>query len=264
MNWAEHTANEKREVVRELVVAQGKTYAEVADILGATRDSIAGVVKRSLRTADPIRFPEGPEKLTRWQRLTPEQKQEEVRELVAGQGLTYSGAAELLGCSRVAIAGVVERSLRSPKPIRSSSGLKNQKGVKGAAGGGRTAKTKAAKKARARAKPKHAGFHKFVALAIPEDAIERTPARQDVWEALPGSTPVPIADHHDGCRWPVGPDLPFCYCNEAVTGDKVYCAAHAAIAYREPPIKSKDRTDAFFTTKQILARPMTAGVEKDE
>ena len=189
-----------------------------------------------------ITFLQPPLELTRWQALTAAEKTAEVRQAMA-EGKSYAQTAEALGTSRVAIAGVVERSRRSPDPIRSSSGLKNQK--KGEAGGKTRAAAKAAKKARARTKPKHAGFHKFVALAIPEDAIERTPARQDVWGALPGSSPVAIADHHDGCRWPVGPDLPFRYCNEPVAGEKVYCAAHAAIAYREPPLrKDNGRRDS--------------------
>ena len=191
-----------------------------------------------------------------WGLLSAQEKTERVREQVVTLGRTYSAAAEALGTTRHGIAGTINRAALTDNPIRSSSGLKNQKGVKGAAGGGRTAKTKAAKKARAKAKPKHAGFHKFVALAIPEDAIERTPARQDVWGALPGSSPVAIADHHDGCRWPVGPDLPFRYCNEPVAGEKVYCAAHAAIAYREPQ-KLGDRAN------NRLRSPVGRGLTRD-
>lgn len=180
-----------------------------------------------------ITFLQPPLELTRWQALTAAEKTAEVRQAMA-EGKSYAQTAEALGTSRVAIAGVVERSRRSPDPIRSSSGLKNQK--KGEAGGKTWAAAKAAKKARARTKPKHAGFHKFVALAIPEDAIERTPARQDVWEALPGSSPVAIADHHEGaCRWPCGENRPFFYCNEPVKADSPYCSIHSALAFREPP-----------------------------
>ena len=171
-----------------------------------------------------------------WGLLSAQEKTERVREQVVTLGRTYSAAAEALGTTRHGIAGTINRAALTDNPIRSSSGLKNQKGAKGAAGGGRTAKTKAAKKARARTKPKHAGFHKFVALAIPEDAIERTPARQDVWEALPGSSPVAIADHHEGaCRWPCGENRPFFYCNEPVKADSPYCSIHSALAFREPP-----------------------------
>lgn len=180
-----------------------------------------------------ITFLQPPLELTRWQALTAAEKTAEVRQAMA-EGKSYAQAAEALGTSRVAIAGVIERSRRSPDPIRSSSGLKNQK--KGEAGGKTRAAAKAASKARVRAKPKHAGFHKFVALAIPEDAIERTPARQDVWEALPGSSPVAIADHHEGaCRWPCGENRPFFYCNEPVKADSPYCSIHSALAFREPP-----------------------------
>lgn len=123
-----------------------------------------------------------------------------------------------------------------------SSGLRNQKGVKkGTTGGQRDALTKAAGKARSRAKakpkqrpPRLAAFSRLPSeLSLPPDAA---PARGDVWLALPGSSPVAVAEHRENCcRWPVGLDLPFLFCNEAVADGKVYCTAHAAVAYREPP-----------------------------
>lgn len=171
--------------------------------------------------------------MTVWTELTPEEKQAAVRHAVADDGLTYQQAANRLGTTRVAIAGVVERSLRKPNPIRSSGGQKG--GSKpGAAGGRRDALTKKIKKARAKAKPRSPRLGSFLRLPS-EESLPPVPARSDVWAALEGSAPVAIAEHTNGCRWPVGADLPFCYCNEPVTGDKVYCAAHASIAYREPP-----------------------------
>jgi hypothetical protein len=181
-----------------------------------------------------------------WSLLTPEEKQAAVRQAVATDGLTYSQAAIALGTTRVAIAGVVERSLRKPNPIRSSSGKKGGS-APGAAGGRRTAKTKAANKARAKPRPARKIPPRLNAFSrLPsEESLPPVPARGDVWVELAGSSPIAIADHHDGCRWPVGPDLPFNYCNEAVTGEKVYCAAHAAIAYREPPPrKNNGRRDS--------------------
>jgi len=202
-----------------------------------------------------ITFLQPPLELTRWQALTAAEKTAEVRQAMA-EGKSYAQTAEALGTSRVAIAGVVERSRRSPDPIRSSSGLKNQK--KGEAGGKTRAAAKAAKKARARAKPKHAGFHKFVALngnvqfwvelsdgrevfqclspvAIPEGFVDRSAVSSGAWEALAGSTPVALADLPNGaCKWAIG-DRPMLFCAEPVDGDKPYCSIHAALAYREPP-----------------------------
>ena len=167
-----------------------------------------------------------------WTARNNEQKREAVRELVQGEGLTYSAAATRLGTTRLAIAGVVERSRRTPHPIVSSSGQKYG-GARGAAGGKVFAQKTAAAKARER--KKHAGFHKFVAL--PQLAVDPEPgiARADAWLPLPGSCPVPLEQHTNGCRWPVGADLPFLYCNDPVAGEGPYCAAHNAIGTRPLP-----------------------------
>lgn len=178
-----------------------------------------------------LAFLQPPPELTRWQALTPEQKTAEVRQAMA-DGLTYAKAAEQLGATRVAIAGVIERSLRKPNPIRSNSGMKNQN--KAAAGGTRTGKTARAKKARAKAKARpHQGFNTLVPLG-PSSGETYKPLT-GAWDALPGSSPVAIADHVLGCRWPTGENRPFRYCNEPVKAGGVYCASHAAISYREPP-----------------------------
>jgi len=190
-----------------------------------------------------------------WGMLSAQEKIERVREQVVIKGLSYSAAAEALGTTRHGIAGTINRAALTDNPIRTSSGLKNQKG---APGGKRDAQTKAAKKARARAKPKHAGFHKFVALngnvqfwvelsdgrevfqclspvAIPEGFVDRSAVSSGAWEALAGSTPVALADLPNGaCKWAIG-DRPMLFCAEPVDGDKPYCSIHAALAYREPP-----------------------------
>lgn len=167
-----------------------------------------------------------------WGLLSAQEKTERVREQVVTLGRTYSAAAEALGTTRHGVAGTINRAAGTANPIRTSSGLKNQKG---APGGKRDAQTKAARKARAKAKPKHAGFHKFVALAIPESAIDRSSVSSGAWEALAGSNPVALADLPNGaCKWAIG-DRPMLFCAEPVDGDKPYCAVHSALAYREPP-----------------------------
>ncbi len=182
-----------------------------------------------------LTFPPPP---PQWDLLSPEEKIERTRREVAVLGHSYSVAAANLGTSRHGIAGAINRAAATDNPIRSSSGLKNQKGVKGAAGGGRTAKTKAAVKARAKAKPRSPRLGSFLRLPseVPVGPTIELFTTSGVWYALPGSTPVAIADHVLGCRWPTGDDCPFLYCNEEVQSG-VYCPSHAALAYREPPVR---------------------------
>lgn len=176
-----------------------------------------------------------------WELLSPEEKIEHTRREVAVLGHSYSVAAANLGTTRHGIAGTINRSLATDNPIRSSSGLKNQKGVlnRGAAGGKRDALTKAANKARAKPKPKRkvpprlAAFSRLPSeLSLPPDAA---PAKGEAWLPLPGSSPVAVEDHVTACRWPIGADLPFRFCNEPVAEGKVYCLHHSAVGYREPP-----------------------------
>ncbi len=168
---------------------------------------------------------------TPWQRLVPEDKRELVRQAVQHDNLMYSLAAERLGTTRVAIAGVIDRARRSADPIAANSGLKNQKGVPNR---NRTAlnRAKATKK-----RPKQ-NFHKFVASPTIPLPIE-PPARTDVWAALPGSSPVAIENHHDGCRWTIGLDRPFLYCNLPTKDGSVLCPAHHAISYKPVPVRQK-------------------------
>lgn len=173
---------------------------------------------------------------TPWRRLSTDDKRELVRQAVQHDSLTYTQAAERLGTSRVAIAGVVERAKRSPNPIVSNSGLSYGGNRRGTAGGKAFAKKVKANKGRAAAKAKHAGFHKFVALPNLPLSVE-PPARTDVWAALPGSSPVAIEDHTTGCRFPVGEDRPFTYCDLPIKNDSVYCLQHNAICYKELPAK---------------------------
>ena len=78
-----------------------------------------------MTSAQPDIVPLYQPELTPWQRLTPAEKHDAVREQVETLGNTYGAAAAALGTSRVAIAGVVERSRRKAKPIVANSGAKN-------------------------------------------------------------------------------------------------------------------------------------------
>lgn len=184
---------------------------------------------------------------TSWQELTPDQKREAVRGLLA-EGKTYSGAAELLGCSRTAIAGVVERSIRTSNPIAAAHKPGGTGRVRKAAAPKPKAKAKNAtqivqeKARRARAdsrKPKPPSFGTIAGvLDTPPDA---RPLYDRAWDVLEGSTPVNIEDHTTGCRWPVvRPDRDFsAFCNEPAEGAHVYCARHRTLGTRPEPERVK-------------------------
>lgn len=171
-----------------------------------------------------------------WAEATPNEKYAVVRQAVETDGLTYEQAAHRLGApSKHAIAGVVDRSAASPEgKIRSTSGLK---GVASPSKKKRKPRSKSDKP-----KKKHQGLTNIVPLNTPDETPE--PVHAGAWVPLPGSSPIAIADHTDGCRWPVGTDLPFRYCNEDVRAGSTYCAAHYSLSYREPPPRIRFRKDA--------------------
>ena len=182
-----------------------------------------------------LTFLQPPPELTGWKALTPAQKTEQVREQVEINHMSYGQAAAILGTTRVAIAGVVERAKRTPNPIMSTSGLRNRFGVRKP----RKPKTKTDKPKRA---PRLGSFQRLPSeIPIPGDTeLVTTDA---VWAALPGSSPVPIAEHQEGmCRWPVGSDSPFTFCGLAVDAGGPYCGQHSTMAFREaPPLKLPTR-----------------------
>ena len=185
---------------------------------------------------------------TKWSALNPEQKREATRPLIEQQGKSYSEVAAILGApSRTAIAGVVDRSKRSAKPILvahkpgfSSINEKKPK-VKLARNATQIAREKA-RRARAKA-------------ASPEaDAPFREPnddrgAYDYAWDPLKGSKPVKLEDHTTGCRWTVtvkGESVAR-FCNEE-TDNHVYCPAHRALGIR-PEAERAARTPGGKTVK---------------
>lgn len=141
--------------------------------------------------------------LTDWQRLTPQQKRDQVRQHVERDGLSYSQAAAILGCAREAIAGVVERAKRAKDPIKSNSGLKNQKGVH------KKQKLTSTPNRRVKVRKPHQGLTNLIPLSPPTDP---EPLNTDAWSPLPGSSPVPLADlGAHACKWPLS-DRPFLFC----------------------------------------------------
>lgn len=180
---------------------------------------------------------------TSWQELTPDQKREAVRGLLA-EGKTYSGAAELLGCSRTAIAGVVERSTRTANPIRppnpqGTTVAKQQKAARKRAAP--QIVQEKARRARAAAnthKPKPPSFG-TIAGVLPTAPTEERRTYDYAWDALPGTSPVALERHTTACRWPIEvPGEVDRFCNEPTDGGR-YCAVHHAMGTRTevPPAR---------------------------
>lgn len=175
-----------------------------------------------------------------WQALTPQAKIELVRHALEQRGLSYSQAAVELGATRNAVAGVVNDTRNGPAPIVSRSGLRNVRDKPPAAKPRRTGDNFRAVYIRRR-------------LAVPGDIpADARPPLDGAWQPLPGSSPVLLWEHKDGCRWPVT-DQPL-YCNEKVeTGH--YCPAHAAMATRPlpPPAVRRKTTSDRMTASVNMA-----------
>ncbi len=142
--------------------------------------------------------------MTVWTELTPAQKQEAVREALEVANLTFAQAAKVLGApSRESIAGVVDRSKRSPEGRIApkfqivSAGAKSN--VRKKVGGKRNATQIIQEKARrARATAKGADDEPVIA-----PVGDGRPLYARAWDALPGTSPVALEHHRDACRWPL-------------------------------------------------------------
>lgn len=183
--------------------------------------------------------------MTLWHLLTPEQKREAVRPLVA-KGQSYAQVAEALGApSRSAIAGVVDNSRRfGNRPIETP----NLEGRPKPDGTPRrhADKLKAPQIAQEKARRARA---KALTTETPEPASDR-PAYDYAWDALPGSQPVRLEDHTTGCRWPVtveGESVAR-FCNLDVGGTNRYCFGHMLLGTR-PEVPRAPRTTAGKTVK---------------
>lgn len=170
-----------------------------------------------------------------WTELNSLQKTDQAEHLIA-KGYTYSQAAKALGTTKNAVAGALDRGVmrtssylpRPPRPPRTTP--ENRKPSKA----GTTAKLRGStaiaqeKARRARAK----------ALATPEidpPAEEATTGRRllasEIWQPLPGSTPVGLMER-TGCTWAVG-ENPTLFCNEPGVDDRFHwCPTHYAIGNR--------------------------------
>ncbi|MFA5898820.1 MAG: GcrA family cell cycle regulator [Hyphomicrobium sp.] len=141
-----------------------------------------------------------------WAALPAREKADLTRPLIEQQGLSYGQAAAILGTTRTAIAGVISRN-----------GLKSiNTGVAQAAARARLQHTRR----KPAPKPKPPAAPDGDSLLVTDDR----PLRERAWDALPGSTPILLHEHTNGCRWPIG--RPVAYCNLPVFEDHRYCAEH--------------------------------------
>lgn len=155
----------------------------------------------------------------------------EIRTLVELEGKTFTQTADLLGLSRGAIAGITSRhGIKSPNLPSVNKPLS------------------------ARMKPRaKAAKARQDALARQGEALQQVPELPEApeplpaaWAALPGSSPVSLADlGTDQCRWPIGAPSLFCALPVRLdpTGVKTYhyCPAHHALGTRPMPEKERKR-----------------------
>lgn len=160
---------------------------------------------------------------TPWIELNKQEKGEAIRPFIEEGLLSYSEIARIVGTSRTAIAGAADRNdIKSP--------LQGD----------------AARKSRTK-RPRKQGI-KFSRIAptqpiaLPTDLVDRSPLKAGAWTPLTGSTPKALHDleQHD-CRWPLG-EAPFNFCGQPAAPGHVYCAVHAAMAYKPWPEGRKKGT----------------------
>lgn len=176
-----------------------------------------------------------------WHQLDTQGKREAVRELVQVRKLTFTQAADILGISNSAIAGVVGRSKDTDNPILARDTSAKPKAPKKdptyRPGDNTRAKAIQRKLKDPNRKPRRAGFN--VMPAIFAEMASAQPPAEEAWRALPGSHPVSLEQHHNGCRWPIGEDSPFLFCNEETLEGSPYCPAHTAMGTR--PLTRNER-----------------------
>lgn len=151
------------------------------------------------------------------------ENEELLRAMWEVQGISASKCAVVLGVSRNAVIGKVHRMKLSQRR-KSSIAARSQAGGNGAAGKYRGAVTAARRARAAKAAPKPDR------VKLPPPQVF-TPDASDLavgaWNALPGTSPVSMeALARDGCRWPIGDDLPFLFCGCKAAAGSSYCATH--------------------------------------
>lgn len=187
--------------------------------------------------------------MTPWTQLTSEQKADAVRPLLERDGLSYGQAAQALGTTRVAIAGVVSRAKDRNQPIQHAyierQTIARKKRTDNQVIAQKAAAARKVERAKAKPRPKkpHQGFVRFVGAGEPADAA---PIKASAWDALEGSTPVSL-EHRTGCAWPVekpvgtGTTL---FCNLPEQEGKSWCPTHYAMGARVVAVGTPVRRSA--------------------
>lgn len=168
-----------------------------------------------------------------WTELTARQKSEQAVQLTEGKGYSYSQAAKALGTTRTAVAGAIDRARMregSPRPPRQRTTPENRQPSQA----GKTAMQRGST-AIAQEKARRARAKALSHAAEPDATEEATTGRRllaaEIWQPLPGSTPVGLMQR-TGCTWAVG-EHPTLFCNEPCVDERFHwCPTHYAIGSR--------------------------------
>jgi hypothetical protein len=182
-----------------------------------------------------------------WTDLNSLQKTDQAEHLIA-KGYTYSQAAKALGTTRSAVAGALDRGIMrtsAPRPPRQRTTPENRQPSQA----GKTAMQRGST-AIAQEKARRARAKALSQTAEPDATEEATTGRRllaaEIWQPLPGSTPVPL-DQRTGCAWPIGHGHPFLFCNEPVAAGHSWCPTHFAAGNR--PV-------VVGTPKRVAPKPL--------
>lgn len=167
-----------------------------------------------------------------WKELDQAAKTKALRHLIEERHLPYSKAAKILGTTRSALVGHASRhkilnpGLAHLKPSERANSVIARRA--------KLAPKKVKAPSEPKSRPPTKKPHKFVVADISEAIIDRRPPNPTAWNALPGTSPVPLAllrEHT--CKWPIGADdQSFLFCGEHTKEHSPYCPAHDAMAYK--------------------------------
>lgn len=145
----------------------------------------------------------------------PDEKVAKLRQLVA-EGKSGGAIAKILGATRSA---VLAKAMRLKLTV--GAGRKGPSMTREERRAARRAKRAARK---VLSKDRHG-------QPTTEWAALQPPAA--VWEPLPGSSPVKLAELTDTtCRWPLGAEPVKAYCGNAIIEGHAYCPSHCRMAYK--------------------------------
>lgn len=166
------------------------------------------------------------------------------------EGKTASKCAAVLGVTRNAVIGKVhrlglERRTKSSAPKGKNGSAGKYRGVVVAARRARAAKAAPPKPARTNLPPPDIFAPDAATLAV------------GAWNALPGTTPVTLELlARDGCRWPIGEDVPFLFCGCKAASGSSYCATHK---HRSQGVGTPSEQSAVKSAKSMVRMETSYG-----